>query len=241
MANHWDWGTYINLYVTSWILTGLVSAPLPYISTVALNPVSGRGYAAQAVTGPDWSVTSNAMTLNVDLNYTNMPTATITDIVFPNVMSWSLNTPVTIAEADRLKIPAGALKFRMVNGTSSVGHAVVGSSYLMGKIAAFVDAGTTLPAESRYLGLHNSGVEISGGGYTRKLLVGSQFQTAVLFDTVPTSTVNGWGIYDAVSGGNLLLSGDYLTSSSLTAGDQFYHNYDSTGHSTTLTLTMDIL
>ena len=74
----------------------------------------------------------------------------------------------------------------------------------------------------------NSGTELTGNGYTRVAITfaaassGSAATNATV--TFPTATgswgsVSHWGIFDAASGGNLLIHGSFATPKTITSGD----------------------
>jgi hypothetical protein len=79
---------------------------------------------------------------------------------------------------------------------------------------------TTDPGET------NTGTEVSGGSYVRKAITfntsttGSVSNTgAITYTNMPGVTVTYWGIYDALSGGNLLYHSPFDTPRSPIAGD----------------------
>ena len=74
----------------------------------------------------------------------------------------------------------------------------------------------------------NSGTELSGSGYARQAITfaaassGSAATNATV--TFPTATgswgaVSHWAIFDAASGGNLLIHGVFATPKTITSGD----------------------
>tara|TARA_R100000700_G_scaffold18209_1_gene24876 strand:+ start:130 stop:516 length:387 start_codon:yes stop_codon:yes gene_type:complete len=74
----------------------------------------------------------------------------------------------------------------------------------------------------------NSGTELSGSGYARQAITfaaassGSAATNATV--TFPTATgswgaVSHWAIFDAASGGNLLIHGAFATPKTITSGD----------------------
>jgi len=74
----------------------------------------------------------------------------------------------------------------------------------------------------------NSGTELTGNGYARVAITfaaassGSAATNATV--TFPTATgswgsVGFWGIFDAASGGNLLIHGSFATPKTITSGD----------------------
>jgi hypothetical protein len=83
---------------------------------------------------------------------------------------------------------------------------------------------TTLPADDG-----TGGVEVSGGSYARQAVTFAAPSSgavansgAVTFPTATASwgTVLGMGLFDAVSGGNLLYFGALVTSKTVDSGDQ---------------------
>jgi hypothetical protein len=83
---------------------------------------------------------------------------------------------------------------------------------------------TTLPADDG-----TGGVEVSGGSYARQVVTFAAPSSgavansgAVTFPTATASwgTVLGMGLFDAVSGGNLLYFGALVTSKTVDSGDQ---------------------
>jgi len=83
---------------------------------------------------------------------------------------------------------------------------------------------TTLPGEDS-----TGGVEVSGGSYARQAVTfdapaaGSMANSAdVVFPqaTANWGTVLGFGLYDAVSGGNMLYFNNLTTSKQIDSGDQ---------------------
>ena len=89
---------------------------------------------------------------------------------------------------------------------------------------------------SYYLGLYTvvpsddgtGGTEVSGGGYARQAVTfgtpssGSMSNSAAIeFPTATADwgTANGWGLFDAVSGGNLVWYGNITTPRQLLTGD----------------------
>jgi len=96
------------------------------------------------------------------------------------------------------------------------------------------------PPTTVYLGLFtvtpgedNSGVEVSGGAYARQALTldaasgGATANTSAI--TFPTATADWgtvayFGIYDALTGGNLLMYGALTTSKTIGSGDTFKVN-----------------
>lgn len=111
------------------------------------------------------------------------------------------------------------------------------SNYLENKLLNHVLKGTTYtPPSALYVALFttdptdaSTGSEVSGGSYARKTVT---FGTAVngvisnnidiTFDvaTVNWGTITHIGIYDAVSGGNLLFHGALTASKSINVDDQ---------------------
>lgn len=73
-----------------------------------------------------------------------------------------------------------------------------------------------------------TGTEVSGGSYARQVVTfqaptnGACINAAdVLFEDMPAVTVTHVGIYDAVSGGNLLYHGQLAAFRAVQAGDDF--------------------
>ncbi|MFA7279107.1 MAG: hypothetical protein WC100_03335 [Sterolibacterium sp.] len=123
------------------------------------------------------------------------------------------------------------------------------SDYLENKILNFLFNGTayTLPS-FYYLALFTSaptdaggGTEVSGGGYARLTLPPSisYFTTATAgvtknkvpfafsVATVSWGVVTSWGIYDASSGGNLIMWGNLSSSLTISVGRQLIFPIDS--------------
>ncbi len=117
------------------------------------------------------------------------------------------------------------------------------SSYVEGAIADWYD-GTTMPAApgTLYLALFTSdpqddgsGAEVSGGSYARETLtltVGTPVvgtgttisNSANIVFTTATATwgnITHWGVFDAVSGGNLLLHGAWNVAKLIESSDTF--------------------
>lgn len=115
------------------------------------------------------------------------------------------------------------------------------SDYLENKILDHVlrgDTGGTAftqPAAC-YIGLFitnptdaNSGIEATGGSYARQLIsfsaaaggtISNSAQITFLEATADWGTVTHWGIYDALSAGNLLTHGAFEASRQIFSGDQ---------------------
>lgn len=112
------------------------------------------------------------------------------------------------------------------------------TDYLENKIMAYVFSGTAFssPSASLYVGLFTAapgegggGTEISGNGYNRKIVALtttgnlSTNGAAVEFDTATGTwgTVTYAGIFDAVTGGNLLAYGELTSAKTIASGDVF--------------------
>jgi hypothetical protein len=112
------------------------------------------------------------------------------------------------------------------------------TNYLENKIMAYVFSGTAFssPSANLYLGLFTvapgeagGGTEVSGSGYTRKIVSmtttgnASTNSAAVEFDPATGSwgTITSVGVFDASTGGNLLAYGDLTTSKTVASGDVF--------------------
>ena len=99
----------------------------------------------------------------------------------------------------------------------------------------FTGTASTSAPSAVYLGLStaslnddNSGTELSGSGYTRKVITFASASSgsiannsAVEFPTATGSwgTVSHFGIYDASSSGNLLFHGAFSASKAIASGD----------------------
>ena len=118
------------------------------------------------------------------------------------------------------------------------------SNFLRTQIGAeFLNLGAaTLPTEL-HIGLFTdsvdaagTGTEVSGGGYARKSISASSFDddltggfslnTSLEFTAASGSwgTVISMGIYDAATGGNLIVFDDLAASKTITTGDAFRFN-----------------
>ncbi len=71
-----------------------------------------------------------------------------------------------------------------------------------------------------------SGVEVTGGSYARQAVTlsagsgGSSANTAALsYSNMPAATVLGVGLFDALTGGNMLMSDVLTTNKTVAAGD----------------------
>jgi len=122
------------------------------------------------------------------------------------------------------------------------------TNYLENKILDHVLSTTsyTMPSDA-YVSLHTAdpteagtGTEVSGGSYARQSAAfnaatgGSTSNSALIqFSNMPTATVTHFGIWDAVTGGNILLYGELSSSKSVTAGDTIAFNAG------TLTISVD--
>jgi len=95
------------------------------------------------------------------------------------------------------------------------------TNYLANKILEHITGKTTYTKPTNtFAGLFTadptsagitSGKEVSGGGYTREQVAWSTAASGLIentalieFDNMPASEIKYWGIFDAVSGGNLL-------------------------------------
>ena len=110
------------------------------------------------------------------------------------------------------------------------------SDYLENKVLDHVLGTTsyTMPA-TIYVGLatasfgdDNSGTELSGGSYARQSIAfdaaasGATDNTAAVDFPVATAnwgTISNYGLFDAVSGGNLLIHGAFTSSKTVETGD----------------------
>lgn len=245
MANTYLWGSYLSLDVSNWVIIGLVGpyvfADNPGASAIQMGTIPhtrGSGFDPVSILGTDWTIGSSTAVNDEEFLYTNLPEAELTYGSFQSTFTFDI-TPTDIEEGDRFRIPVGAFTLEIIDGTNySGGPPVECSSYLFGRVIKWLFGMEDLPTEDRYLGLHDSGVEISGGGYTRYHFAGFyQFDESLAFYSVPTATIDGWGIYDAPTGGNLLISGSYETAWDVVSGDAFIHRV----HAADSFLTLDIL
>lgn len=78
-----------------------------------------------------------------------------------------------------------------------------------------------------------SGTEVSGGSYERQLVTfsapnnGTTYNTNVISFPIATAdwgTIVGFGLFDAQSGGNMLLYGTLVQAKTINVGDQFVIN-----------------
>jgi len=112
------------------------------------------------------------------------------------------------------------------------------TNYLENKIMAYVFTGTAFssPSGSLYLGLFTAapgegggGTEVSGSGYTRKIVTmttsgnASTNSAAVEFDpaTGTWGTITYVAVFDALTSGNMLAYGELTVSKTITTGDVF--------------------
>lgn len=112
------------------------------------------------------------------------------------------------------------------------------TDYLENKIMAYVFSGTAFssPSASLYLGLFTAapgegggGTEVSGNGYTRKIVTmttsgnASTNSAAVEFDAATGSwgTITYVAVFDALTSGNMLAYGELTTSKTIATGDVF--------------------
>lgn len=77
----------------------------------------------------------------------------------------------------------------------------------------------------------NSGTEVTGGSYARQSATFSaptdgvtSNSSAVTFTSMPTATVTHFGLYDAVTSGNLLVHGALTASVAFTSGNNGVFN-----------------
>lgn len=107
------------------------------------------------------------------------------------------------------------------------------SAYLRSRLVkhALGDTSFTMPTNT-YLALYTSdptvndtGTEVTGGSYARKLLSWGTEASGILptdtvadFTALPTATITHWGIRDASSGGNLLYFGQLEFPIAVTSG-----------------------
>lgn len=112
------------------------------------------------------------------------------------------------------------------------------TNYLENKIMAYVFSGTAFssPSASLYLGLFTAapgegggGTEVSGSGYTRKIVAltttgnASTNSAAVEFDPASASwgTITYVAVFDASTSGNMLAYGELTTAKTIGTGDVF--------------------
>jgi hypothetical protein len=107
------------------------------------------------------------------------------------------------------------------------------SAYLRSRLVkhALGDTSFTMPTNT-YLALYtadptvdDTGTEVTGGSYARKLLSWGTEDNGILptdavadFTDLPTATITHWGIRDASSAGNLLYFGRFEFPLAVTAG-----------------------
>lgn len=109
------------------------------------------------------------------------------------------------------------------------------SNYLVDKINDLIYKGTAPSlGSSRYLALYttnptaaNTGIEASGGSYARQLLSfassvsgSSATNASVTFTNMAEGTYTHYGVFDAVTGGNLIVYGLLTEPVDANAGDQ---------------------
>lgn len=90
---------------------------------------------------------------------------------------------------------------------------------------------TTKPGEDG-----TGGTEVSGGGYAREATTAADWNTATLADpsvidnanaidfgtaTADWGTITAAGLYDAATGGNMIIAGDLAANKTITNGDSF--------------------
>lgn len=109
------------------------------------------------------------------------------------------------------------------------------SDYLRNKLLEHLDGATYTGVSTVYLGVFTtpvnadeSGTEVSGGGYARKAVTfaaasgGSiSSSSAVTWSPLHTSstlTLFGWGIFDSLSGGNMLYYGQFSSPFTVASG-----------------------
>lgn len=121
------------------------------------------------------------------------------------------------------------------------------SNYLENKILDHTLGTTTYTKPTIYISLHTAdptetgtGTEASGGSYARQTAAfnaasaGSATNTALIqFSNMPTGTFTHFGIWDALTAGNMLYYGPLAASKTTTLGDTLVFN------SSTLTISAD--
>lgn len=124
------------------------------------------------------------------------------------------------------------------------------SDFLENEILDHIFNGSAYASPSKYVGLFTAapsdaggGTEVSGNGYARKLHAawavasggGTSNTGAITFDNPSGSwgTITHFGIFDSLTGGNLLAWGSVGTSKAITTGDV------ASFASGTLTITLD--
>lgn len=69
--------------------------------------------------------------------------------------------------------------------------------------------------------------EVSGGSYKRKQATWTvangtaSLAAAILWSGMPAATVGGWAVFDAESGGNMLIAAAFTSAKTVAAGDSF--------------------
>lgn len=192
---------------------------------------SGGSYSRQpvALAEPSDGSTSNT---NI-LTFNNMPAgswinASVWSDISAGEMWWHGPLPATKTTTDgqSISVAIGDLVLGFTTGSSA-------TTYLRNKaIDHFLRAQSYVPAATIYqalyvdtVGLDGSGMQVSGGGYSRKALTltppvnGQSSSTAVIDFTVPTTAVTYGAITDAASGGNILSRSPLVEPLSVTSGD----------------------
>lgn len=231
----WNYGTYVDRDLAYWAMTGIQGVyaypsgdpGTANITMYTIPHLRGTGYDPVSALGTDWTAGSSTATNDVEYLFKNLPETEITGGTLTYNLAFTI-TGIPVEEGDRFRIPVGALTLEMIDGTNYPGGPPVKCSpYLFGRFIEYLFGMEPLPTEERYLGLHDSEVEIAGGGYARYHLVGGTYASfdgrQLAFYDVPTATIDGWGIYDAPTGGNLLLYGSYEQAQNAVAGDAFLH------------------
>lgn len=232
MSAGWLYGSYTARDVANWAIGGLAAVysfpDAPGESRLTMSPIPhtrGSGFDPVGILGTDWTIDDTSAVNDEEFLFLNLPETELTLASFQDNLYFDI-TPAPIEEGDRFRVPVGGLTLEVVDGTNySGGPAVKASPYLVERFIKYMFGMEDLPNEERYLGLHDSGVEISGGGYSRYHFVTYySFDSAQLgFYSLPSATIDGWGIYDAPTGGNLLLSGSYEVAQDVEVGDAFIH------------------
>lgn len=227
MANEFEPIQYLTLYFLIWLGYGNLGSPLPSVSELYLNSAATRSDLRVFIDDADFDVTGLSASNNTALLFTNLGASEVSGLIWLNLMRWDLPSPFMVEDGDRVRFPIGSVEFEFVDGNAGVG--VLGiTSHVVEQFITFIFEGVFADSEDRYLGLRDSGVELSGGGYARYFLDTEDYTDGYLtFSSLPAATIDGWGIYDAPTGGNLLFYGDYRTPRVVSAGDGFIHGVNS--------------